>query len=240
MEKKRVYIVGFAPSWKETKWDDMDAEIWCLNEFYKYAKEVKNFRCTRWFEIHNRESRSKATPEHVAFLKQCPVPLFMWQRYDDLPNSVKFPKDEIIQFFEDKGFLGARYFTNSISWMVGLAIYEGFEEIILTGTDMATDSEYGWQRPSVEYFIGLAEGMGIKFSVPASSDLLKCTQLYGFESDNRNRVWLRSQVQELSKRQQVAAGQEIQLQHNLHQTQLAQAEMRGAQMAYKEILKRTQ
>lgn len=240
MEKKRVYIVGFAPSWVETKWDDTEAEVWCLNEFYKLTKEIKGFRCTRWFEIHNRDSKSKATPEHTAFLKQCPVPLFMWQRYDDLSSSVRFPKDEIIQFFEDKGFLGARYFTNSISWMVALAIYEGFEEIILTGTDMAQDSEYGWQRPSVEYFIGLAEGLGIKFSIPLSSDLLKCTQLYGFESDNRNRVWLRSQVQELSKRAQVVAGQEMQLQHNLHQSQIAQAEMRGAQQAYREILKRTQ
>lgn len=237
---KKVAIVGFAPSWREAPWTDEDTEIWCLNEMYRIAGEVKEFRATRWFEIHNRNSKSKSTEEHQKWLKECSVPIYMWQKYDDIPNSVRFPKDEIIGFLQEKGYQGACYFTNSISWMVALAIYEGFEEIQLWGVDMATDSEWGYQRPSCEYFIGLAEGMGIKVYVPPSSDLLKCTQLYGFESDNRNRVWMKTQIGELKKRAQAYAQQGEQAEKAYRQSEIAQAECRGAISAYQEILKRTQ
>lgn len=239
-DKKKVYIVGFAPSWKETPWDDKEAEIWVLNEFYKVAKQVPNFRADRWFEIHNRFSLSKNMPEHQQFLKQCFVPVYMQKKYDDIPNSIKFPKDEIIEFFKDKGCKGAQYFTNSISWFIAFAIMEGFQYIGIYGVDMATDSEYGWQRPSCEYWIGLAEGMGIEVYIPPASDLLKCTQLYAFESDNRNRVWIKTQEKELAKRDQQFAQQEVQAQNALLQAQIARAEFRGARQAYREILKRTQ
>ncbi len=237
---KKVCIVGFAPSWKEAKWEDESYEIWCLNEMYKRSDQVPKFRATRWFEIHNRNSASKSIEEHQAWLKSCPVPLYMWDKYDDLPNSVKFPKDEIVAWLRDKGHSGAGYFTNSISWMVALAMYEGYEEIQLVGVDMANDSEYGWQRPSCEYFIGLAEGMGIKFYIPPASDLLKCTQLYGFESDNKNRVWMKAQTKELSNRSKTYAQQEEQHRNAMMQAMIAQAEIRGAKSAYSEILKRTQ
>jgi hypothetical protein len=46
---------------------------------------------------------------------------------------------------------------------------------------MANDIEYQSQRPSCEYFIGLARGKGIEVYVPPESDLLKCMYLYGFE-----------------------------------------------------------
>lgn len=239
-KKSKVYIVGFAPSWAETNWQDPDAEIWCLNEFYKVGKTVPGFKADRWFEIHDRNSKSKATPEHQQFLQTCPCPVYMWKKYNDIPNSVRFPKDEIITFFEERGFKGARYFTNSISWFIAFAIYEGFKEISVTGVDLATDQEYGWQRPSCEYWIGVAEGMGIKINIPSSSDLLKCTQLYGFESSNKNRNWIKAQVGELSKRSQHFAQQQAQAQQAAHQAEIAQAEIRGAKSAYQEILKRTQ
>ena len=44
------------------------------------------------------------------------------------------------------------------------------------GVDMAQDTllaaEYSEQRPSCEYFIGLAEGAGIRVDIPGGSDLL--------------------------------------------------------------------
>ncbi len=241
-KKEKVIIVGFAPSWQEVPWqeDVENTEIWCLNEFYKVAKQVPTFRCDRWFEIHDINSPSKAIPEHQAFLKQCPVPLYMWKQYPEYPNSIKFPLNDIIAYFEEKGYLGARYFTNSISLMVAYAIYEGFKEISIFGVDMATSSEYQAQRPSVEWWCGLAEGLGIKFHIPPTSDILKCTQIYGFESNNRNRAWIKAQVGELGKRAQHFALQQEQTQKAAHQAEIAQAEIRGAQQAYKEILVRTQ
>lgn len=240
-KRTKVAIVGFAPSWKEAPWDKpQEYEIFCLNEMYKLANEVPNFHADRWFEIHSRSSASKATPEHQAFLRQCPVPVYMQEHYDDIPNSVRFPKDEIIAEFQRRGYKGAAYFTNSISWMFAFAMLEGFRTIALYGVDMANDSEYGWQRPSCEYFIGLAEGLGVEVIIPPSSDLLKCTQLYGFESDNKNRVWLKTQTNEMDKRIEGMSQQLLLARENVRRLEIQQAEARGAKGAYYEILKRTQ
>ncbi len=239
-EKKKVIIMGFAPSWRETPFEDPSFEIWTLNEAYKLAQQQPKFRADRWFEIHDRFSPSKNTQEHTDFLKQCPCPVYMWQHYDDIPNSVRFPKEEIMEFLREKGYSGSGYFTNSISWFVAFAIYLGFEEVHLYGVDMAQDSEYGWQRPSVEYLIGLAEGMGIKFYIPETSDILKCTQLYGFESNNRNRAWIKTQIKELNKRSQAIQQQEMQLIQQLENVRRQLAELRGAVSGYTEVLKRTQ
>lgn len=79
------------------------------------------------------------------------------------------------------------YLTNSISYMLALAIVEGYEEIGVWGVDMAVSSElrgkneYSWQRPSCEFFLGWAAGMGVKVYIPPTADLLKCRNLYGFE-----------------------------------------------------------
>jgi hypothetical protein len=240
-KRDKVAIVGFAPSWKEAPFDDSEnTEIWCLNEMYKVATEVKNFRADRWFEIHDPLSKSKATKEHHSFLTTCSIPLYMQKHYEEFPSSIKFPKDEIIDFFNDKGCKGSKYFTNSISWFIALAIMEGFKTVSIYGVDLATDSEYGWQRPSCEYWIGLAEGLGVEVIIPQSSDLLKCTQLYAFESNNKNRVWIKAQVTELKKRGQQFAQQQAQAHQAETQAQIAQAELRGAASAYNEILKRTQ
>ena len=239
-KKSKVYIVGFAPSWAETNWQDPDAEIWCLNEFYKVGKTVPNFHADRWFEIHDLSSPSKNTPEHIDFLKNCPVPLYLQKKRDDIPNGIEFPVYEIIKWMEDKGFSGSRYFTNSISFFIMFAAYEGFKEISIFGVDMSTESEYYHQKASAEHMIGLCEGLGIKVHIPQSSELLKCSQLYAFETSNKLRVWVKSQIGELAKRSQQFAQQQMQAQQATHQAEIAQAEIRGAKQAYNEWLKRSQ
>jgi hypothetical protein len=238
----KVAIVGFAPSWKEAPFDrpPEEVEIWCLNEMYKVVHEIKAFRADRWFEIHDPNSPSKSKPEHQEFLRQCPCPIYMQKKYPDIPNSVEFPKDEIITWMESKGFTGSRYFTNSISWMIMFAAYLGFKEIVVVGVDMSTDSEWGYQKPSCEYMIGLCEGMGIKMYIPPSSELLKCGQLYGFEASNKLRLWVKKQIEELNKRSQQFMNQQEQAHKAAHQAEIAQAEIRGAKSAYMEWLKRSQ
>jgi hypothetical protein len=75
------------------------------------------------------------------------------------------------------------YFTNTISYMIALAIYEEFEVIEIYGVDMAVGTEYNEQRPSCEYYIGIAKGRGIDIKLPAACDLMKARHIYGFEND---------------------------------------------------------
>jgi hypothetical protein len=65
--------------------------------------------------------------------------------------------------------------------MLACAILATPEEIAVYGVNMAQDGEYAHQRPSCEYFAGIALGGGIRLSIPQASDLLKCGSLYGVE-----------------------------------------------------------
>lgn len=240
-KKRKVCIMGFAPSWTTAPWLDKEWEIWTLNEAYKLAEREPNFRADRWYEIHDRYSISKNTDEHIAFLKQCPCPVYMWQHYDDIPNSVRFPKEEILEHFASKGYKGSGYITNSISWFIAHAIYEGnISDLLIVGVDLSQDAEYGWQKPSCEYWIGLAEGLGINVTIAESSELLKSGVLYGYESNNKIRNWIKAQSKELGKRAQMARQNELQYHQAMTEAQIQQAEIRGAKSAYMEILKRGQ
>lgn len=238
----KVAIVGFAPSWKEAPFGTKpeECEIWCLNEMYKVAPEIKNFRASRWFEIHDLTTASKNTKEHQSFLQTVTVPLYVQKKYEHLPNAIPFPFEEIFAWMADKGFGGSKYFTNTISYLIMFAAMSGFKEISVYGVDMSTDSEYMHQKASAEYMIGLCEGMGIKVYIPPSSELLKCNQLYAVESSNKLRHWVKAQQSELKKRTQQFAQQEFQAQQAELQAKIAQAELRGAMSAYSEWLKRAQ
>lgn len=70
------------------------------------------------------------------------------------------------------------YLTSSIAYEIALAIYEKFDEIALYGIDLNTAEEYAWQKPGVEYLLGIAAGRGIKVVIPTNCPLLNGT-LYG-------------------------------------------------------------
>jgi len=178
--KKKLVIVGTAPSSLHlAPYNDPDYEIWGLNGVYSYIDYANITNITRWFEIHSLEAHKKVYQDD-SFFKGIEIPLVMQEVFTEYPTSVKYPLDEILSRFSRK------YFTNTISYMIALAIYEGYTDIIIFGVDMATNSEYQSQRPSCEYFIGYAEGLGIKVHIPDESDLLKTPFLYGFENEKRD------------------------------------------------------
>lgn len=258
--KKKLCILGMAPSWREAPFDKLEEyEIWALNDMWRlFEKEMPKARADRWFEIHDLSTPSKSEPKHREFLRQLRIPVYTYKHYPDIPFSVAFPFDGITETLREMGYLGSHYFTNQVTWMLAYALMMGdfaevtvngaprrvyvpaYEEISVYGVDMAAASEYGHQRPSVEWIIGLMEGLGCKFFIPPTSDLFKATQLYAKESNNRNRVWIKTQIGELKKKQAVFAQQEVLLEQQILQAKLAQAQAQGAASAYNEILIRTQ
>lgn len=216
----KVAIVGFASHWAQTNFDDPELEIWALNEFYDVAPEQLKKPLAegrvRWFEIHGRESEYEGNPffhsrnksnEHAAKMAGLVCPVYMQQHWDDVPLSIPYPKDAMISAFGD-------YFTNSISWMMALAISEGFKEIQIYGVDMAQNLEYASQRPSCEYFMGIARACGIRLVLPPESDLGKASYLYGFEQPKVEafRVKMLGRKKELTDRLNQVRGQMGQLQ----------------------------
>ena len=177
LTKKKVCIVGFTKHREIAETLDRDEwEIWGLNELHRYMP-VDMF--DRWFEIHTIENLLKDVggQDHIDDLKSFDIPVYMQHNHEDIPPSVRFPKEELCDL------LDSTYWTNCPAWMIGWAIALGAEEIAVVGVDMAQDSEYHTQRTCCEHWLGFARGRGIHVWVPEVSDLLKCVGLYGYEDE---------------------------------------------------------
>ena len=219
--RKNVAIVGFAPSSMadvRMHFGDQDWEIWPLNQLYMAFPAIVQ-HATRWFQIHPRihyDSSLRDHSHHKWMSEQKNFPIYMQQKWPDVPMSIQYPKDFIADQFR-------RYFTNSISWMIATAIFEtlfswqqgldGFETIAIYGVDMAMggpSSEYSFERPSVEYFCGIVDGMnksrlvegkkGINLIIPQKSDICKTLYLYPFEDTAPFREKVMSRKTELRQR----------------------------------------
>ena len=169
-----------------------DWEIWGINQLWKTFPELPK-HATGWFQIHDWDEMVETDHNEIAWLASRKFPIYMRKEWEEIPTAIRFPKEEIVQEF-------GTYFTNCISWMIAFAIHAGFKEIHLYGIDMAMDYEYGYQRPSCEYFIGLARGMGVRVYIPRGSDLLKTTRLYGFEDTREEADKIRSEVRRFSRK----------------------------------------
>lgn len=168
---KTVALVGTASSSRDlVNEQGTDVEVWGLNASYSWMP-----RWDRWFEVHSRQRYDHIAGDHLKKLQEMTCPVYMAEAYDDIPAAVQFPLVDVLQ---------GRFrplFTSSVAYMLALAVYEGFEEIRLCGIDMALDSEYAYQRAACEYWIGVAEALGRRVVIPASSPIGKAP-LYGVEA----------------------------------------------------------
>lgn len=233
-KKDKILICGFAGSKKHVPWGDESWWTWGCNDLYAYTPRVDVT-----FEIHHiLNMGARRNPEHEAVIRgggkrgaqyatgNPATPIFMQETNPDYPTVIAFPKEKVLQAFGETP--GGDYFTNSISWMIALAILELTEvrkvngqelrvsrpgtELAIYGISMAADSEYAVQRPSVEHWVGRAIGCGLKVTVPDDAHILKTATLYGYASSSALSIRLQSDLDDLKN-------QTIQI-----QTEIAQAE----------------
>ena len=221
--EKKIAIVGFTASKDEAPWGEPGWEVWICNNLWKLCPPSWH----RLYDLHDIDSDRPQDPEHEGFLRGAPQKtnenkpvrlgdreVWCFKPRPDWPTAKAFPKEEAIEKL-------GRYFTNSISWMIAHALMEGATELHIYGVDMATGSEYAAQRPSCEYLLGIAVGMGVKVHVPKSSDLLKLSAMYGAEDDSALHAKIKEREKELVDR-----GRQIESQ--LAQLQTALAQIQGA------------
>lgn len=134
-------------------------EVWVANNGYKYVTP------DRIFAMDALSTLKQVVPDMVEEFKKIKgVPLYMSQKHDEIPASVKYPMDDIV-YLTGIGFL-----TSTPAFMVALAIYEGVRAIHLYGVDIwcptIREAEYRKEAPGLEYWLGLAEGKGIEVHIP--------------------------------------------------------------------------
>lgn len=225
-----VAIVGFAAGHAhKAPFADPKVEKWGINQLWKILPD-KQF--DRWFELHSLYDFYHANPPHQDFLRNFHGPVYV--RAEDyrlalewgIQTAQPFPDVPILERFRP-------YFTNTISWLIALAIMMRPKELSLYGVDMAQDhllaAEYSEQRPSCEYFIGLAEGLGIDVKLPPGSDLLGATHLYGFEDSGRVLEKMTSRYTELAKTREQMQAQLAQYEAGVEQMRKQMAALEGAQ-----------
>ena len=87
-KRKKVAIVGFASNTLHlVPWDDPAFELWGMNQAYLHCPR----RCDRWFEMHLLEAMADARdPEYLKFLQTATIPIYMIQRMDEFPTSMRW------------------------------------------------------------------------------------------------------------------------------------------------------
>ena len=181
-KRDKVVVGGFSPTTKhlypypDAKADGYD--IWGCNEL-----GMQSPRMDVLFEIHDRSFpefvNSFRNQAYIDWMKKSTVPILMVKHYDDIPMSIPFPINQMLQQF-------GGFFNNTISLMLALAIHLKYKEIQLIGVDMSHPTEWD-QRASVCMFLGIIQGMYAiqgwpKLIVPPEALILKCPFLYGFQN----------------------------------------------------------
>ena len=166
---KTIAIVGFAPNTRHlAPYDDEEILILGLNEGYSHDFMLRSdgsYRYDAWLQVHRytdfMRHGNQSDPYHPEWLKsEHDFPIYMQEEFEDIPNAIKYPLDEILEQFigdrlvrgnpHDDGETPIRYFTSTAAYCIGLAMFYGFERIELYGFNQATGTEYQFQKGSTE------------------------------------------------------------------------------------------
>jgi hypothetical protein len=150
----KIAIVGMSESQHQAPFNDTNWEVWGMMQHAEYRPVFD-----RVFEMHPIDD--EMVKSYIDKMDDLDAPVYMQEAYYD--GAVKYPFEKVEK----------EYFSSTIGYMLALAISENPDEIAIYGVDMASKEEYLHQRANAEYFIGLAQGKGIKVTIPESSPLLK-------------------------------------------------------------------
>lgn len=167
MSEKRAVIVGTAPSWRKTPWNDPNVTIAGLNDAYALTFP----RADEWYELHPFDTMwfrpDKVTEEdikrippgayirpqkHLEWLKTQAAAIPVWLQKEppvDWPvNAARLPIEQIHAEFGDD------YWTSGPSYEVAHFFLRGYREFEIYGIHLSTEHEYREQRPGFEMLLG--------------------------------------------------------------------------------------
>lgn len=203
--ERKVAIVGGARSRVRAPYRDESWEIWAFSSL-----RLPTPRITRWFEMHAFEdlqsqlrretARRWSFHSYMRFLAQLQCPIYLQQPRDDLPTSLAYPLQDALDSF-------GRCFTSTASYLIALAILEGFETIGVWGVSLTARNVYARQRPGVEYLLGKARERGVTIVLPKGCPLRiprvprlpETPILYGYDWESPL-AWWRRKLRVRSKR----------------------------------------
>lgn len=176
-----VILAGFAPSRVFIEELDPAIELWSVNNAWTHFSEE---RLAAVFELHPAAhlkqhayyANKTVADRHIEWLGQDhPYPIYLIEETPDIPAGVRYPIEAALELAP------RRYFASSMAYQMAFAMLTGRNPIYVYGYDMAMDTEWFYQRPNCEWWIGLAEGKGFTVNVAQQSPLCQLSKMYGYE-----------------------------------------------------------
>ena len=146
-----------------------DTETWAVNMGYWQVFQVDGHFSTIFLtHIQVKDGNGKAYFDWEDFNKMADagITVYNTHRVKGL-NSKMYPFKKIVKKY------GTDYFSNTIAYMIALAIDQGYKKINIYGCDMMTREEYAWEKGGIEFWLGVAYGLGVKVTIADGSSLLQ-------------------------------------------------------------------
>jgi hypothetical protein len=185
---KKLAIVGTHPKTRDlAPFDDESFVIWVFNE------APQDPFCKRWdgcFQLHKPEvytsQLNMVNGTHWAWLQQdhgANKTIWMQDRDARVPNSSRYPMDEIVQQIPGASPAGQPFFTSTVSMALALGLYLGYEEIHVWGVDLSSGTEYAYQQLCWLYWCGVAKAiLGGRFVMHSGLQHFTA-RVYGYEGE---------------------------------------------------------
>ncbi len=178
---KKLGLLGCTENVKDAPWHDSS---WTLAA-HTAARQFCQREPDWYFDLHRKEcftqERKPWNPTYYSWLKALQTPIFMQENWPEIPMSVRYPIERILQ--EHRA-----YFTNHCAYLIALAMSEGVNTIGLWGCQYGIESERHVQRGSLEYWLGRFEQAGGHVILPVRKNTLLAfpSTLYGYESHDEH------------------------------------------------------
>lgn len=173
---KEVIILGKADGWEDAPFyfNHEDIQTWGINTAILsrpldvvFEPHDVEWWLENWDKVRTWHKVERGYPKHIEKVNEMELPYLTLKHYDFIPTSQEYPVEEISRHF------GVDYFTGGIDYMIAYAIYKRVRKIDVWGVHTTYDDEYAYQKPSIEFWIGVAVGRGIKIHVHGSHSILK-------------------------------------------------------------------
>lgn len=200
-KNKVVALVATGYRWKDCVFGLPGKDYWTLNNMYRGDKPtgidpVKVSMFDEWFQLHRPGSMEGHVDDEdmrgflaTNWKKPC------WVQKDwgvDMAviNPYVYPIDEVVEYYcpRDINNVPYPYFTNSVDYMICMALLRGYEEIHLYGVEFISlvDNEYYTMRQSINYYLGQAKALGVKVVIQPTSSMLRTSYWYAYENPKKD------------------------------------------------------
>lgn len=160
----KVGIVARGPTSELAPYGDSSWELWGL-PWVRYP------RINAVWEVHTQTCRDASPPMHegpdnpeaVVYAPRCRWHAYQGQDLRDLP---------IDEIYEHHGDRARGTLENTICYQLAYALVNPPDVLGLWGVCMRVRQEYLWERLAVLYWIGVAEGFGVKVEIAPGSALI--------------------------------------------------------------------